>query len=285
MASYIVKSKGLNLDNPKVSIGQFYSGDRFYTLLNEYLDLNLKKRNILLSWIIKILFKSSNFKHDPGIANGQPLAVKVFDWVCVTCLILFVCLSFGSLSTLIPLLTGKFTGDNLLTLQKVLLGLGVPAIVTGIPAFTWLWVYFTVRKKNKPLTLQAFVEKKISFCLKLRFLIKNVEIPTFHNEENHIIVMENFEAQGAQAPRWLNIQMINLICSIFPDFNYIFKFNELSDEEYKVLKPIVDFDFRNLDLTICDDIQLNVWKEHKKGTFFDQIHKLQRKQKVKHNKK
>ena len=52
MASYIVKSKHIDLSketNNKYSIGKFYSGDRFYTLLNEYIDLNLKKQNIFVA--------------------------------------------------------------------------------------------------------------------------------------------------------------------------------------------------------------------------------------------
>ena len=95
MASYIVKSKHIDLSkeaNNKYSIGKFYSGDRFYTLLNEYIDLNLKKQNIFVAWVINVLFKSSNFKHDPAIANGYPLSVKLFDWFCIACLIAFICL-------------------------------------------------------------------------------------------------------------------------------------------------------------------------------------------------
>lgn len=268
MASYIVKSKSLDFNNPKISIGQFYSGDRFYTLLNEYIDANLKKRNIFLSWIIQILFKSSNFKHDPGIANGQPLSVKIFDWVCISCLI-YLALFSVSLTAIIPLFTGKID-----SIQTVLLGLGGASLVPAIFASLWLWVYFTVRKKNKALTLQAFVEKKISFCLKFRFLIKNVEIPLMNNKNNHIIVMENFEAQGTQAPRWLNIQMINLICSIFPDFNYIFKFDDLKEEEYQILKPIIEFDFKNIDLIECNELNYIEWKEEEKNNFLQQIQKM-----------
>ena len=265
MASYIVKSKHIDLSkeaNNKYSIGKFYSGDRFYTLLNEYIDLNLKKQNIFVAWVINVLFKSSNFKHDPAIANGYPLSVKLFDWFCIGCLIAFICLIATTplMGVIFQLVQGK--GFDLAL--GAILGSGIPAIITGIPAIFWLWIYFAIRKKNQPLTLQAFVEKKISYCLKLRFLIKNIEIKVPSKETQEIIILENFEAQGAQAPRWLNIQMINLICSIFPHFNYIFKFDELTDDEYKDLSSIVNYDFRNLDLIPYNDVEINNWAPKKK---------------------
>ncbi len=261
MPSYIVKSKNVNLSKKepiKLSIGKFYSGDRFYTLLNEYIDINLRNQNIFVSWVIQILFKSSNFKHDPSIANGYPLSVKLFDWICIACLIVFIILTFSSLGTLIAMMQGKI--DQLLAWVSTL---GSGAIITGIPAIFWLWIYFTIRKKNKPLTLQAFVEKKISYCLKLRFLIKNIEIKTSKHPTD-IILLENFEAQGAQVPRWLNIQMINLICSIFPHFNYVFKFDELSEEEYNDLMPIIQHDFRNIEIILWNNENIKTWKPKNK---------------------
>lgn len=265
MASYIVKSKHIDLSkeaNNKYSIGKFYSGDRFYTLLNEYIDLNLKKQNIFVAWVINVLFKSSNFKHDPAIANGYPLSVKIFDWFCIGCLIAFICLIATTplMGVIFQLVQGK--GFDLAL--GAILGLSIPAIITGIPAIFWLWIYFTIRKKNQPLTLQAFVEKKISYCLKLRFLIKNIEIKVPSKEAQEIVILENFEAQGTQAPRWLNIQMINLICSIFPHFNYIFKFDQLTDDEYKDLSSIVNYDFRNLDLIPYNDVEIDNWAPKKK---------------------
>lgn len=265
MASYIVKSKHIDLSkeaNNKYSIGKFYSGDRFYTLLNEYIDLNLKKQNIFVAWVINVLFKSSNFKHDPAIANGYPLSVKLFDWFCIGCLIAFICLIATTplMGVIFQLVQGK--GFDLAL--GAILGLSIPAIITGIPAIFWLWIYFAIRKKNQPLTLQAFVEKKISYCLKLRFLIKNIEIKIPSKDAQEIIILENFEAQGTQAPRWLNIQMINLICSIFPHFNYIFKFDQLTDDEYKDLSSIVNYDFRNLDLIPYNDVEIDNWAPKKK---------------------
>lgn len=275
MAKFIVKSKDLDLSKSninKISIGRFYSGDRFYTLLNEYLDKNLSKKNKFMAWIIKILFKSSNFKHDPGIANGQPLSVKLFDWFCIICLIIFIILCLGIIGTLIPIASGLINGkldtqsEEFKKFVNALIGVGVPAIVTGIPAIFWLVIYFCIRKKNKPLTLQAYVEKKISWCLKLRFLIKNIKLQK--QETKAIYLLENFEAQGAQAPRWLNIQLINLICSIFPDFDYVFRFENLTDEELAELQPIMDYDFRKIELINAEDLNWDVWTNGERKKIF-----------------
>lgn len=263
MASYIIKSKGINLENKlanKIIIGKFYSGDRFYTLLNEYIDKNLQRKSLLMAFIIKILFKSGNFKHDPGIANGQPWFVKLYDWISIICLILFIFSTLGVLGTLIPVIVGfvstKIDQKSLEALLSSLVGLGIPALVFGIPAILWLVIYFSIRKKNKPLTLQAYVEKKISWCLKLRFLIKNTKL--FHHEDDKdFYILEDFESQGAQGVRWLNIQLINLVCSIFVDFDYIFKFESLTNDELKELEMIFAHDFKKIELV--EESKIN-WK-------------------------
>ena len=265
MASYIIKSKKLNIDekqNKKLSIGRFYSGDRFYTILNEYIDINLRKRNIFMAWIIDVLFKSSNFKHDPGIANGQPWSVKLFDWFCISCIIIFIALTGTTI--LIPVISAVLNPKDFVSvfeqIKQTTLSIGITAIIFCLPSILWLWIYFAIRRKNKPLTLQAFVEKKISYCLILRFLIKNIKVQPL-NVEKEVILMENFEAQGAQAPRWLNIKLINLICSIFPEFNYIFKFDNLTEEEVEELQPIITHDFMNIELINSDNIAFHEWEK------------------------
>ncbi len=274
MSSYILKSKGCDITDTQkeqVSVGRFYSGDRFYTLLNEYIDKNLVRQSAFMAWIIKFLFKSSNYKHDPGIANGQPWSIKLVDWLCITCFVIFIILSLGVIGTLFPILVevskGNFDADLVDKLKKAIAGLGVPAIVLGIPGITWLVIYCVIRKKNKPLSLQAYVEKKVSFCLKLRFLIKNVKNVT--KEKNpQVLLLENFEAQGASGPRWLNIQLINLVCSIFPGFNYMFRFESLSDEDEAELAEVINYDFKNIELIKADDIKWNKYVAKEKKNMF-----------------
>lgn len=243
----------------------------FIHYLNEYLDKNLSKKNKFMAWIIKILFKSSNFKHDPGIANGQPWSVKLFDWFCITCLIVFIILTLGVIGTLIPVIMGvlgsnKIGEEQLQSLKSALAGVGIPAICVGIPAIFWLVIFFTIRKKNKPLTLQAYVEKKIAWCLKLRFLIKNVKLQK--QETKTIFLLEHFEGQGASGPRWLNIQLINLICSIFSDFDYVFRFENLTDEELAEIQQVIEYDFRKIELINADDIKWNNWVDDGRKKLF-----------------
>lgn len=275
MSSYILKSKGCDITNTKkeqISVGRFYSGDRFYTLLNEYIDKNLSRQSVFMAWIIKFLFKSSNYKHDPGIANGRSWSVKLFDWFCVACFIAFIILSLGVISTLVPLIVeivkGKPNNDTFEKLWKALAGVGVPAIVLGIPGISWLVIYCVIRKKNKPLSLQAFVEKKVSFCLKLRFLIKNVKNVT-KEKDPKVLLLENFEAQGASGPRWLNIQLINLVCSIFEDFNYMFRFESLSDEDMAELAEVINYDFKQVELIKADDLKWNKYIEPEKKNIWE----------------
>ncbi len=281
MASYIVKAKGINLvadSSKQISAARFYSGDRFYTLMNEYIDKNLSRKNWLLGFIIKVLFRSSNYKHDPQIANGRQWSVFIFDFICCVMLITFCCLvSALIISGIVDLAvklqemykqppdtwgfinpTQLFFGTIFQNWER-LLGMGVGVIITGIVGILWLLMIVKIRKKNKPLSLQAYVEKKISICLSLRFLIK---LSNRIKNKNDIIVLENFEAQGAAGARWSNVQMINLISSIFNDFSFVFRFDELSDDDYNELKDVMDYDFKMIEIVKSDDFKFKKY-EHK----------------------
>lgn len=283
MASYVLKSKKINIyDNSieKIIIGNFYSNDRFYTLLNEYIDSNLKHKSKLLAFIIKILFSSNNFKHDPSIANNnKDKLVRIFDWFCIICLIIFISLAISVIGTLIPLIvniTKKIDSNSFHNLIKALMGIGIPGIVFGIPGIFWLIIYFGIRNKNKTLSLQAYVEKKITWCLKLKFLIKKIK--NFQKDKlktKQIFLLDKFESQGPSSSRWVNIQLINLICSIFNEFNYVFRFDILSDEEIKELKTIIQYDFWMIEIIEDNNIKWDEWKfkNNKKHFFHRKIKK------------
>lgn len=277
MTSYILKSKKINIYDDlteKIIIGNFYSNDRFYTLLNEYIDYNLKHKSKLLAFIIKILFSSNNFKHDSSIANNnKDKWIKIFDWFCIICLIIFISLAIGVIGTAIPLIINvikKVDSTSLNSLIKALMGIGIPGIIFGIPGIIWLIVYFGIRNKNKILSLQAYVEKKISWCLKLKFLIKNIKkIEKKHNRKTEqIFLLDKCETQTTSF-RWVNIQLINLICSIFTDFNYVFRFSVLTDEELIELKTIIQYDFWMIEIVEDNQIKWNEWKwKNNKKYFF-----------------
>lgn len=74
----IVTGKKINANIERIiakskDCGQVFSEDRFYTIVNEYLDCNLKKHSRLLYYIVVFLFRSSNYKHSVDIVNGKPL--------------------------------------------------------------------------------------------------------------------------------------------------------------------------------------------------------------------
>ena len=277
MTSYILKSKKINIYDDlteKIIIGNFYSNDRFYTLLNEYIDYNLKHKSKLLAFIIKILFSSNNFKHDSSIANNnKDKWIRIFDWFCIICLIIFISLAIGVIGTAIPLIINvikKADSTSLNSLIKALMAIGIPGIIFGIPGIIWLIVYFGIRNKNKILSLQAYVEKKISWCLKLKFLIKNIKkIEKKHNRKiEQIFLLDKCETQTTSF-RWVNIQLINLICSIFNDFNYVFRFSVLTDEELIELKTIIQYDFWMIEIVEDNQIKWNEWKwKNNKKYFF-----------------
>lgn len=277
MTSYILKSKKINIYDDlteKIIIGNFYSNDRFYTLLNEYIDYNLKHKSKLLAFIIKILFSSNNFKHDSSIANNnKDKWIRIFDWFCIICLIIFISLAIGVIGTAIPLIINvikKADSTSLNSLIKTLMAIGIPGIIFGIPGIIWLIVYFGIRNKNKILSLQAYVEKKISWCLKLKFLIKNIKkIEKKHNRKTEqIFLLDKCETQTTSF-RWVNIQLINLICSIFNDFNYVFRFSVLTDEELIELKTIIQYDFWMIEIIEDNQIKWNEWKwKNNKKYFF-----------------
>ena len=277
MTSYILKSKKINIYDDlteKIIIGNFYSNDRFYTLLNEYIDYNLKHKSKLLAFIIKILFSSNNFKHDSSIANNnKDKWIRIFDWFCIICLIIFISLAIGVIGTAIPLIINvikKADPTSFNSLIKALMAIGIPGIIFGIPGIIWLIVYFGIRNKNKILSLQAYVEKKISWCLKLKFLIKNIKkIEKKHNRKTEqIFLLDKCETQTTSF-RWVNIQLINLICSIFNDFNYVFRFGVLTDEELIELKTIIQYDFWMIEIVEDNQIKWNEWKwKNNKKYFF-----------------
>ncbi|MBR2022273.1 MAG: hypothetical protein IJ997_01130 [Mycoplasmataceae bacterium] len=272
-----MKSKKINIYDDlteKIIIGNFYSNDRFYTLLNEYIDYNLKHKSKLLAFIIKILFSSDNFKHDSSIANNnKDKWIRIFDWFCIICLIIFISLAIGVIGTAIPLIINvikKADSTSLNSLIKALMAIGIPGIIFGIPGIIWLIVYFGIRNKNKILSLQAYVEKKISWCLKLKFLIKNIKkIEKKHNRKTEqIFLLDKCETQTTSF-RWVNIQLINLICSIFKDFNYVFRFSVLTDEELIELKTIIQYDFWMIEIVEDNQIKWNEWKwKNNKKYFF-----------------
>ncbi len=278
--SYIVKSKYIdnrlitNENISKKSIGRFYSNDRYYTLINDYIDKNLIFVSRPLAAVIKYLFRSSNYKHDPQIANGRSIWMLLFDIWCIICVLGFIGMFIGLLGY--PLIKGIVEGAGSVTGIGKAIGeqfgnlfdqgkAGGPVMVVFLIIFLifailWFVVWFFIRRKNKPLTLQAYVEKKIGFILMFRAIVRTIwktkkvggkKINKMPKVD--IVYLENFEAQGAEAPRWLNLQLINLLVSIFEDFSLIFKFDTLTDDEYNFMNKVSNNDFKRIEIIKIED--------------------------------
>lgn len=269
-----VKSKNIKLTKKELKsegIGNFYSGDRFYTLLNEYIDTNLKHKSMILYVIITYLFRSSNYKHDPSIANGRAFWPLLIDIFCVLSFITFICLIIATMGTaIIQAAIGDGTGGatsfidklgevlkSMFTTAQGSSGSGlymiICAIIFGIIGIGWMIMFFKIRKKNAALSLVDYVTKKVNTILKLRWLLrtKDKAISTVSSKEKksrQIFCINKFEDQGGAGNRWLNIQLVNLLISIFPDFNLVFRFDNLADAELLELQEVTTYDFKNVEL-------------------------------------
>lgn len=240
----------------KKFIGNYYSDDRFYTLINQYIDENLSNNSKILAFIIKYLYKSGNYKHDSSIANGKNKLSFILDLFCILSFFIFICLIFATFGVAIfSSIKPDISGVSSILEQIFFKNGGAPmlilAIIFGIIGISWLIMYFKIRKKNEKLSLKDYVLKKVYTILKFRWLIKSKDkINDSFNIKNNqeIYFMDNFESQGPSNNKWINLQLINLLISIFKDFNLIFKFNNISDIEYTDLKKIINVDFKNLEI-------------------------------------
>ncbi len=255
---FLIKSKKLviNQNSIRRQIGNYYSEDRYYTLLNKYMDSNLSKKSKTLGFIIKYLFKSSNFKHDPEIANGKSKDVLLLDLFCYLCMIGFIAMIIAvvglSLSSMPTTISGIAAfGKGFIESISSNIVMLVFAVFFLIVTIMWLVMFFRIRKKNKKLSLKDYVLKKLETALKFRFLIKTSSKAkntiSKNNKPVEFYCISKFESQGAAANRWLNIQVINLLASIFDDFDLVFIFDDLSDDEFNELNPIIKFDFKKID--------------------------------------
>lgn len=256
----IVKSKNIKISTKydlEKSIGNYYSEDRFYTLINQYIDMNLSKKSRTLSFIVKYLYKSKNYKHDSSIANGRDVLSFLLDMFCIFSFIVFIALIFATFGvTIFSTIKPDISGVTEILQQIFFKNGGAPmlilAIIFGIIGISWLVMYFQIRKKNEKLSLKDYVLKKVGTILKLRWLIKSkdkINNQISKKNKTQIFFIDNFELQGSASARWINLQLINLLISIFDDFNLIFKFNNISEDEFNELKKIINVDFKNLEIS------------------------------------
>ena len=262
----------LNQDKlKKITIGNYYSQDRFYSLINEYMDKNISYVSKPIAIIIKYLFNSSNYKHnhnDSKLISRWIFFINLWFLFCILgfvgMLISVVCITGinakdiinNNLSTNISISTLNAWGEAFINnMNKNIVML---VFATIFLSFTMLWfiVWFFIKRKNKTLTLQSYVEKKINFIYSYKYLFNSISTTksnfykTINKNEMKIdlIYLENVNLNTNESVQWLNLQLLNLLSGIFVNFNLILGFNNLNEFDYYKIKQIIEFDFKNLNI-------------------------------------
>lgn len=275
--SYIIKPKHNNMIVDKSLLetrknrGNSIGKNRILTIINDQINENVKVSSKILFLIISYLFRSWNYIHNPRIANGKSTGEKIYDWLSWISIFLFIILLFtGVVKPFIEAGKAGFSGDLENFWQKLLLAFSLPdnIVVLSFAAFfliisvLYLFLFFKIRKNNEKLSLDAYVSKKISFCLKLRFLIKfNKEhLKIIHAKETDVIVIDNFETNGDN-DKWTYLQMYNLLSSIFLNLKFCFAFTNYDPVKLDYLYEVIKWDFKNIEIVEVDSDPMEAFKK------------------------
>lgn len=265
-------SKSLEDIKSKIkNIGVYYSDDRFYSIVNDYMDYGLRKNSIFVYLITTFLFRSTNYKHATGIVNGKPLWVWFIDIFCWLCLVAFiVCLLTGVGQPIATAISGiaKGTFPNLSVAFKSSFGdpVAIVLLVISFLTFAIAVFYIYIMKKvvavNKKLLLKDFVVQKASFIsqyepwLKIsknvNKRIKKIAIKYKKKLSGCFYLISELE-KLTNDNRWLVLQINNLMFKLFHDYPIILKFSTISDEDFKELQKICDVDFKHISLRTFDN--------------------------------
>lgn len=276
----IVTGKKINANIERIiakskDCGQVFSEDRFYTIVNEYLDCNLKKHSRLLYYIVAFLFRSSNYKHSVDIVNGKPLwiwIVDIFCWFCLTAFI--VCLIAGIAQPISVALSGlikfDFSSINKAFQQTFADPTAVVLLVISFITFGIAMFYLYLLKKviavNRRYGLKDFVVYKTSFILnRERYISINHDL-----NKKTLKKLEKMlkKQQGSNHPpywlvrnldifddpvRWTILQVTNVMNKLFPDFALTLIFDHVPDERAKTMINTIDLDFKYLKANVVTE--------------------------------
>lgn len=249
----VIGKKQKNLEWERLSkennIGQFYSTDRYFTLLNEFIDKNLKRHAGFVCFIISYLMRSANFKHETSISNGKSIwvwLVDIFCWIC--CVAFFVCL-FSGIAT--PIVKAIKAGDFQTAIGDALkepdtIGLFVTALIAFSVAAAYLYMVKYVISTNKKLSLQDYVFKKIDYILKISLFLSLKKLLVKAKEEDIVIIEKSDILNDTQ--RWTTIQVTNLMYRLFENFNMVLKFENIDKKAKNEMQKIFDYHFKNIEI-------------------------------------
>lgn len=263
---YIIKPKNTTITSSDTSLGEFYSNDRFYSIINKKLTENIKSRSSFVSFILDYFFYSTDFKKNQYINKKTKKIIEILDFICILSFITFIILFITVISVTSvnakDLVTTTINGTPSSILTKfgeaffnninqniVLLSFSLLFLIIFI---WWLVIYYKFRKKCKSMALSDYLLMKIDFCSKSKLIlkaIKNSKKLVMHNINNNFnYYIENFTAQEKRSDIWLNLQIINEMSFLFDDFNLYLKVNIVGKKECDNLKEIIKNDFLNINV-------------------------------------
>lgn len=273
MGTFVVKGNNQNIKikdiNQNIEIGPFFSNDRFYTLVNEFSDSNLKSSSKLLYFITCYFFRSSNYKHNTEGKKSKRKIIWLVDIFCWLCIIGFVvCLIAGIATPIIVAITsiasGKFVDIAKAWQEAFSSAPTIGVLITAIFCFIITVIYIYLQKKvvqvNKNLSLENYIIKKISLLNSMDYLIKSASIVNkstntvkntmrIHSKKNDepLIILNNLEILKSDQI-WTILQMFNVMHKLFDNFNLALIFNDIDDDIFKGLEKIIATDFKNISI-------------------------------------
>lgn len=262
--AYIIKSKRnkANVDATKLSSrsnhGYSIGKNRFLTIMDSQLDENLRKSSKPLFWLVSYLFQTGNYATNQSIANGKTWGQKLYDWFSWTSIVAFLVLLITGVAKPFVKATKAITdgkgdgfGKELGNAFKepgniVLLALAAFFLIVSV---LYLVLVFKIKKNNSKLSLDAFVAKKLSFCLKFKFLIrfKKNSLKMIDENDQDALILDNFETFGDN-DKWVFLQMYNLMAAIFVDLKFSLSFTEYDPVKLDFLYEVVKWDFKNIEI-------------------------------------
>lgn len=262
---FIIKSKNIKEIKNYKNLGDYFSNERFYSIMNKRLDENLKSRSRFVSFILSYFFYSNDFKKNQYIDKRTNKIIKFIDFFCFLSFLTFIAMF---------LIVIFLTTANAKTLVESTINEGVSSIISNfgeaffinieeniiLLSFSvffllifiwWIIIYTKFRKKCKSLSLNQYLLMKIDFCLKSGYILKLLNraknISKHHKKENeYTYCIENFVNQNKNVDLWLNLQIINEMCLLFNDFNLILKSGTTSKKQFNSIKKIINTDFLNI---------------------------------------
>lgn len=262
---YLIKSKYVSLNKDISSVGQYFSNDRFYSLMNKYVSENIEARSRFVSFVVDYLFYSNDYVKTQYMKKSRRKVISILDTICILCLlsflIIFVAVIGSTLANARKLIETTIGGGAMSVFTKfgdaffqnvsqnvTLLTFSLIFLMIFI---WWIIIYNRFRKKFRSMSIHKYLITKIDFCSRSKWIIETLrktknKIGINDNGELSLTLVENFDTHDKKNDLWLNLQIINKICNLFLDFNIIFEINIKDEEQLNNLNTILENDFENL---------------------------------------